>query len=65
MKEGAKFIYNWNLYDQITKGTLITPDGKQYDQSKFGKFDLNRTLTSQGKLFKDWLFWLSQGASWY
>ena len=60
MKEGAKFIYNWNLYDQIAKGTLITPDGKQYDQSKFGKFDLNRTLTSQGKIFKEWLFWLSQ-----
>jgi hypothetical protein len=65
MREGAKFIYNWNLYDQITKGTLITPDGKQYDQSKFGKFDLNRTLTPQGKLFKDWLSWLSQGESWY
>jgi len=54
IKESAKFIYNWNLYDQITKGTLITPDGKQYDQSKFGKFDLNRILTPQGKAFKEW-----------
>ena len=55
IKESAKFIYNWNLYDQISKGTLITPDGKQYDQSKFGKFDLNRILTPQGKAFKEWL----------
>jgi len=47
--EGVEYLFNWVLYDQPGE-----KDELGRDASHFGKFSLDRTLTPQGKAFREW-----------
>ena len=49
LDEGAKYVFNWTLYDQPGE-----KDDHGRDASHFGKFTQQRELTPQGKAVKDW-----------
>jgi hypothetical protein len=50
---GVQWIFNWNEYDQPGEGVRV--GDTWYDQSHWGSYDLNRSLTPQGERIKGWL----------
>jgi len=52
LRSGADYIVNWAAYDQPGQ---VDSYGLNVDESKFGKFDLARHLTSQGTFFRDFI----------
>ena len=53
LEENIQLVMGWVAYDQPGSGVLV--EGQFYEQSQFGKFTLDGTLTSQGEAFRTWL----------
>lgn len=49
LEEGAKYLFNWTLYDQPGE-----KDERGGDASHFGKFTQQRELTPQGREMREW-----------